>query len=848
MLVKFTLLKLTPQNHILIIIIHHIIADGWSMGILTQELSHLYLAYNQNISPTLAPLPIQYLDFAMWQRQYFREKNLNYQLDYWQCALEDVPPTLSLPIDKLRPKIQTFNGATKTFSLSSVLTKQLKLLSQQNNVTIFITILSIFSILLSRYSEQSDFIIGSPIANRNHQEIEGLIGFFVNSLPLRIKLTENLTFTELLQQVKATALGAYEHQDLPFEKLVQELKIERNLGYNPLFQVLFALQNIPDATFEVEGLEVASIPTETKTAKFDLSLFVREIREELKCIWEYKTDLFNLDTIERMTGHFHTLVAEIISNPYQKVSSVPLLTKEEKKQILLDWNNTQVDYPQDKCIHQLFEEQAEKTPKAIAVMFEGEQLTYHQLNEKANQLAHYLQTKKVELEALVGICVERSLEMFIGLLGILKAGGAYVPLDPTSPPERLAYILADCAVPVLLTTETLLSSLPKHEAEIVCLDRDWSLVAQQSQDNPSSEIRAENLAYLIYTSGSTGKPKGVLIPHQGLLNLVFWHQRTFEVTSLDRASSIASLAFDASGWEIWPYLTTGASVNLINSEIRLSPPKLIDWLVSQKITLAFIPTPLLESLSSWEWPSNHVLRFLLIGGDKLRQNISESLPFPLINNYGPTENTVVTTSGLVVPQSQEQATSSIGRPIANTQIYILDRFQQPVPIGVAGELHIAGDGLARGYLNRPQLTAERFIPNPFGEGKLYKTGDIVRYLSDGRIDFLGRMDNQVKIRGFRLELGEIEAVLREHSAVQETIVTVREDIHSDQRLIAYVILVSNETLNQRELRDFLEQKLPEYMIPTTFVSLPAFPLTANGKIDLSSLPVPDSIRRGGLLL
>ncbi|MEA5498289.1 amino acid adenylation domain-containing protein [Limnoraphis robusta Tam1] len=534
----------------------------------------------------------------------------------------------------------------------------------------------------------------------------------------------------------------------------------------------------------------------------------------------------------------------IAANPIQPISELPLLTETECHQLLVEWNNTTKEYPQDKCIHQLFEEQVELTPNAVAVVFKNQQLTYRELNTKANQLAHYLQTLGVKPEVLVGICIERSLEMIIGLLGILKAGGAYVPIDTAYPSERIAYMLDDSQLPVLLTQQKLVTSLPKHQAQVViCLDSDWEEISKGSKVAPQSGVTLENLAYIIYTSGSTGKPKGVLIPHSGVLNLVFWHQHAFEVTLSDRATQLAGTAFDASVWEIWPYLASGASIYLVKPEILLSPGELRDWLLTQEITITFVPTPIAEKLLSLQWPCDGALRIMLTGGDKLHQYPSASIPFKIVNNYGPTENTVVTTSGLVVCDRTDNTLPHIGRPIDNTQVYILDRYLQPVPIGVPGELHIAGVGLARGYLNQLDLTQQKFILNPFsnepGE-RLYKTGDLARYLSDGNIEYIGRIDNQVKIRGFRIELGEIETAISQHQSVKQTVVIATENNIGNKQLAAYIVPKPQAAPTSSDLRNFLKQILPDYMIPATFIMLETLPLTPNGKIDTKALPKPYS--------
>ena len=642
----------------------------------------------------------------------------------------------------------------------------------------------------------------------------------------------------LLAQVRETTLQAYEHQDVPFEQVVEALQPQRSLSHSPLFQVMFVLQNAPMGEVELPGVTLCQLERASTIAKFDLTLSITETSQGLVGEWEYNTDLFDGSTIERMAGHFQNLLSAIVENPLAPVSELPLLSAAERHQLLVEWNDTAAVYPKDQCIHQLFEEQVELTPDAVAVVFEQQQLTYLQLNTRANQLAHYLQSLGVKPEVLVGICVERSVEMVVGLLGILKAGGAYVPLDPTYPAERLAYILSDACVSLLLTQQQLLPNLTKYDGRVVYLEEHWD---DNNLSNPHSGVRANNLAYTVYTSGSTGRPKGVQIEHRSLLNLVQWHQKAFAVSAPDRVTQIAGVAFDAFGWEIFPTLSAGASIYFADEETRLEPDALQDWLVSKEITISFLPTPLAEKILLLDWSNNVALRTLLTGGDKLHQYPLASHPFAVVNNYGPTENTVVTTSGHVPVQLTNQSAPAIGRPIANTQVYLLDDRLQPVPIGVIGEIYIGGDGLARGYLNRPELTAEKFVINPFHPSqspRLYRTGDLAHYLPDGNIEFLGRIDNQVKIRGFRIELGEIEAVLHNHSQIQIAVVIVREDIPDRKRLVAYVV-TADESLNTHQLREDLKQKLPEYMVPSTFVFLETLPLTPNGKIDRKALPAPD---------
>ncbi|MBW4546344.1 MAG: amino acid adenylation domain-containing protein [Symplocastrum torsivum CPER-KK1] len=861
-LFRVKLLRLEEAEHMLLVTMHHIVYDGWSYDIFLRELAALYDAFSSGKPSPLPELPIQYADFAHWQREWLQGEVLESQRDYWKQQLNGNLPILQLLTDYPRPPVQTYQGGYQSLELPKNLTKALKALSQQERVTLFMTLLAAFQTFLYRYTGQEDMIVGTPIAGRNQMEAEGLIGFFVNTLALRTYLTGNPSFQELLGRVREVALGAYAHQDLPFEKLVEELQPERDRSRTPLFQVMFVLQNTPTSALELPGLTVSSLNIDSKTAKFDLTLFMIETAQGLRASLEYNTDLFNAATITRMLGNFQTLLEGIVANPQQRLSDLPLLTAAEQHQLLVEWNNTTKEYPQDKCIHQLFEAQVEQAPDAVAVVFEGEQLTYRELNARANQLAHYLQVLGVGPEVLVGICVERSLEMLVGLLGILKAGGAYVPLDPAYPLERLAFMLEDASVSVLLTQARLVESLPQHQVPLVCLDGDWEVIAQYSEENPFSGATPKNLAYVIYTSGSTGKPKGVLVEHRGLLNLVFWHRRTFAVSPKDRATQLAGSAFDASVWELWPYLSAGASIYIANEQTRVLPQQLRDWLIKNAITISFLPTPLAESILSLDWSTNVALRTLLTGGDKLHNYPLSSIPFELVNNYGPTENTVVTTSGLIPAKPRTDVAPPIGRPIANTKVYLLDEKLQLIPIGIPGELYVSGEGLARGYLNRPDLTAQKFIANPFIDNPsvsgaapeklsgcdsalcLYKTGDLARYLPNGDIEFLGRIDEQVKIRGFRIELGEIEALLVQHPDLREVEVIVREDIPGNKFLAAYVVpKLETSPPTNRELRSFLKAKLPDYMVPGAFVFLEAMPLTPNGKIDRRALPIPDSARR-----
>ncbi|NCQ81115.1 MAG: amino acid adenylation domain-containing protein, partial [Microcystis aeruginosa W13-15] len=672
----------------------------------------------------------------------------------------------------------------------------------------------------------SDILIGTPIANRNRREIESLIGFFVNTLVMRTDCSENPSFQELLMRVREMSLGAYAHQDLSFEMLVEALQPERNLSHTPLFQVMFVLQNNPLSEIDLTGLTINSLPLEWGTAKFDLTLSMQNTETGLMGVWEYNTDLFNSET----NGHFLTLLEGIIANPNERVSQLPLLTKSEQQQLLIGWNNTQVDYPADKCIHQLFEEQVERTPNDVAVVFEEQQLTYNELNCQANQLAHYLQSLGVKPDELVGICVERSLEMIVGLLGILKAGGAYVPLDPDYPIERLSFMLEDAAVKVLLTQQELIDKLPEHQAQLICLDADWTIISKLSKSNLINTVTSENLAYVIYTSGSTGLPKGTLIPHQGLVNYLSWCTQAYNVEQGTGTLVHSPLGFDLTITSLFSPLLVGNQVEILaedqDVETLSNSLRHHSHLSLVKITPAHLE--LLNQQLSPREAASRTMAFIIGGENLLGENIAFWQEFApetlLVNEYGPTE-TVVGCCIYQVPMGKYISGSiPIGRPIANTQLYILDQNLQPVPIGIPGELYIGGAGLARGYLNRPELTQEKFIPNPFDnskvknqKSKLYKTGDLCRYLPDGNIEYLGRIDNQVKIRGFRIELGEIEAVLTQYPQVQSSVIIAREDTPGNKRLVAYIVPEKEATPTPNEMRQCLKEKLPEYMIPSAFV-------------------------------
>ncbi|MBW4594950.1 MAG: amino acid adenylation domain-containing protein [Brasilonema angustatum HA4187-MV1] len=854
-LIEFRLLQLSDQEYVLLLKMHHIIYDGWSLSIFYRELSIAYAAFTQGLPNPLAQLPIQYADFAVWQRQWLTGVVLDRQLNYWQKQLAGAPLVLELPADRPRPPIQTYIGEVECFQLDRDLTQRLKQLSQESDATLFMTLLAAFLVLLSRYSGQSDIVVGSPIANRNSPQIEQIMGFFANTLALRGNLSGNPSFANFLAQVRQTTLSAYAHQDLPFEMLVEKLQPDRDLSRNPLVQVMFSLQNAPQGTGNLSGLTIENMPLPLDVkARFDLEVNFWEVAGGLEGVWCYNADLFDATTITRIGQHFQTLLQAIVANPKARIAELPLLSQAERHQLLVEWNDTQADYPHDKCIHQLFEEQVARTPDPVAVVYEEEKLTYYELNCRANQLAHYLKSLGVGADVLVGLCVERSLEMIVGLLGILKAGGAYVPLDPEYPQERLQFLLEDAQISVLLTQQSLLDKLPEHTGQLVCLDIEAHLISQSSQDNPSADVQASNLAYVMYTSGSTGQPKGVEVVHRGVNRLLFGVNYV-HLDATQKFLQLAPICFDASTFEIWGALLHGARCVLFPVRIPTSQ-NLGDEIRKHDITVLWLTAALFNSIIDDDEKALSGIKQLLIGGEALSvthvHKALAVLPWTqIINGYGPTEGTTFTCCH-PIPRQFEPTIESIpiGRAIANTQVYILDEYLQLVPIGVPGELHIGGAGLARGYLNRSELTQEKFIPNPFeeaGESRLYKTGDLARYLPDGNIEYLGRIDNQVKIRGFRIELGEIEAVLNQHDRVQVCCVIVREDTPGEtcteqsrsKRLVAYVVPQKEVTLTTGELRQFLSNKLPGYMVPNAFVMLESLPLTQNGKVDRRALKAPD---------
>ena len=851
-LLRTTLFRLAEDAHVLLVTMHHIVSDGWSMGVFFQELSILYEAFSKGRASPLPELPIQYADFTVWQRQRMQGKVLEDLLTYWRQQLSGELPVLELPTDQPHALADSYQEANQAVAFSKSLTDSLRALSQREGVTLFMALLAAFNALLHRYTGQDDILVGTPIANRNHVELEGLIGCFINTLVMRTDLTGNPSFRDLLQRVRHTALEAYSYQDLPFEKLVEKLRPERVAGRTPILQVMLVLQNAPSVLPSLPGLTGQLTHMHNGATRFDLTLDLSETADGLRGEIEYNAELFEDITIIRMISHLQTLLEGIVANPEQHLSELPILTSEERHLLLVEWNSTQKDFPKDLCIHEIFESQVERTPNAVAVTFESHQLTYQELNQQANQLAHYLQALGVGPETLVGICVERSLHVIVGLLGILKAGAAYVPLDPAYPKERLVFMLEDVQPPVLVTQKRLMSSLPEQGMRVVCLDTDGDMIAKESTLNPVSEVTPDNLAYVIYTSGSTGRPKGILGLHRGAVNRFSWMWETYPLEATEVCCQKTSLNFVDSIWEIFGPLLQGVPLVIIPDEEVKDPARLVNALAKHNVTrIVLVPSLLDVILDTYGGLQERLsrLRLWVTSGETLSNDTvhraREFMPSStLLNLYGSSEVSADVTWHDTSRDRIDRISVPVGRPISNTQIHILDRYLQPVPVGIPGEIHVGGEGLARGYLNRPDLTADRFIPNSFSGqagARLYKTGDIACYRPDGTIEFLGRVDYQVKIRGIRIEPGEIESVLQDHPSVHESVVIPREDVPGSKYLAAYVVLCVVD-VTESELRHYLRRRLPEYMVPSTFVILEALPLTPNGKVDHRALPVP---RRAG---
>jgi len=879
-LLRLQLLVLGDNGWVLLFNMHHIISDGWSMGILIREWGEAYSAFSQGQAPNLAPLDIQYTDYAAWQRDWLQGEVLDRQIDYWTEQLQGAPQLLELPTDYPRPSVQTYCGKRLQSQLGVELTTQLKQFSQEQGCTLFMTLLAAYNVLLHRYSGQNDILVGSPIANRNRMETEPLIGCFINTLVLRTQVFDNPSFRDLLAQVRQTTLDAYSHQDYPFDLLVEELRPERTPSHSPLFQVMFVLNNTRSETLELPGLETSLLPSKNDVSAFDLTLSMQESAAGLTAVWEYATALFDEETMQRMAKHFQVLLEGIVANPRQGVAELPMLTPAERDTILLEWNDTRTDYSRELCLHHLFEAQAACTPDVPAVCFAGQALSYREVNARANRLARRLLDGGVQPDTLVGICVERSLETVVAMLGVLKAGAAYLPLDPNYPQERLSFMLQDARVTLLLTQFGLAQRFAGLIDSNLYLDNmDWE-VGVADEENPAVSMQPEHMAYVIYTSGSTGKPKGVMIPHRALVSRALGLIDRYQLNGQDRVLQFAAFSFDVAAEETFPTWLAGGCVVIAPQSCTQSVPELMKLVELEQLSVLNLPAPYwhewVTQLKNLGVPDS--VRLVIAGSDKVLKSHMErwkqfvGSQVPVYCGYGPTETTITAT--LHTEQDTERGLSDgmfIGYPLPDTQTYILDQHLQPVPVGVPGELHIAGAGLARGYLHREDLTSEKFIVNPFYDAdtrdssRMYKTSDLARYLPDGNIEFLGRIDDQVKIRGFRIELGEIAAVLNKHASVNEVIVLAKEKQPGQHYLVAYVVpkakasvilhpaacpvqgkagtIADSEAQWQQELRQdlraFISKRLPDYMVPATFMLLDALPVAPSGKVNLRALPEPE---------
>ncbi|MFL5542253.1 MAG: amino acid adenylation domain-containing protein, partial [Longimicrobiaceae bacterium] len=847
-LFRAALLRLGEEDHALLLSTHHVVSDGWSMEVLFRELAALYAAYREGRMVALPGPAVQYADFALWQREQLAGKALERQLAYWREQLAGAPALLELPTDRPRPAARSYRGAHEPFELPAGVRERLEVLGRSEGATPYMVLLAAFQLLLARYAATDDVVVGTPVAGRTHREVEGLIGCFANLLPLRVRLSGNPALREVVRRVRAATLGAVEHQALPFERLVAELQPERSLSHSPLFQVMFTLENARGRGSALPGLEVSGVGAELASARFDLVLELAATAQGLQGALNYGTDLFVAGTTLRMVGHLERVLEQVAADADVRLSRLELLGEAERALVLEEWSRTAAGVPADLCIHQLFETQADRTPGAVAVVFEGAELTYAELDARANRLAHYLRALGVGPEVRVGVCLERSLELLVSVLGVLKAGGAYVPLDPGYPAERLAYMLADAGIPVLLTQEGLRSALPPQPGgRVVSVDGEWAEIAAQSAERPESGAGSRSLAYVIYTSGSTGRPKGVAVEHGAAAAHLAGFARELEIGAADRVLHFASFGFDVAVEQLFLPLLAGAGLVLRGAE--LWPPE--EWparVREAKVTVANLPPAYWREVAATAGGSAlPELRLLIVGAETMpteavgRWRGGVESPARLVNAYGPTEAVITATTFPLpgdYPGGYAGPVVPIGRPLPGRAAFVLDGTAMPVPVGVPGELYVGGAQVARGYLGRPALTAERFVPDPFsGEpgARLYRTGDRVRWLADGVLEYQGRVDEQVKVRGFRIEPGEIEGVLRRSEGVADCAVVAREDLPGEKRLVAYVV----GDVEAGVLREHLLRELPEYMVPSAFVVLEALPLTPNGKLDRKALPAPE---------
>jgi amino acid adenylation domain-containing protein len=841
-LFRAALLRLGAGDHVLLLSMHHVVGDGWSIGVLSREFTALYAAYRDGRESPLPELAVQYADYAVWQREQLVGEALDRQLAYWRERLSGAPELLELPADRPRPAVQTYRGASVPVELSPELLERLQALGRSEGATLYMTLLSAFQVLLGKYAGSEDVVVGSPIAGRTRREVEELIGFFVNALVLRTDLSGDPSFREVLGRVREATLGAYEHQEVPFEKLVAELQPERSLSHSPLFQVSFTLQNAGGGGGALPGLDVGGVDVAMEIAKFDLSLTLAATPQGLRGGLNYSTGLFERGTIDRMLGHLARVLEQVAADADVRLSRLALTGPAERSMVLEEWNRTERPYPRGVCVHELFEAQVRERPGAVALAWGDVELTYRALDARANQLANHLARLGVGPDARVGVLLERSAELVVSILAVLKAGGCYVPLDPGYPPERLRLMLADSSVRVLISRGELAGMVEAGNLDIVHLDQAADALASESVEAPRSGATAENLAYIVYTSGSTGKPKGVMVAHRHVVQLVV-ETDYVRIRPGDRVAQASNASFDALTFEAWGAFLNGATLVGIPRDVLLSPPALREMLREERITTLYQTTALLNQLSREQPDIFAPLREVLFGGqasdaDSVRRLLKAGGPQRLLHMYGPTETTAWCSWEQVEQVAEDALTVSVGRATGNQRIYLLDSARNPVPVGVPGEAYVGGDGVVRGYLDRPGLTAERFVPDPFTAqpgARMYRTGDRLRWKTDGRLEFVGRLDEQVKIRGFRIEPGEIEAALTAHAGVLEARVTVREDEPGKQRLVAYVVGEADADA----LREHLRLSLPEYMVPSAFVGLEALPLTPAGKLDVKALPAPE---------
>nr|ASV46751.1 non-ribosomal peptide synthetase [uncultured bacterium] len=852
LMLRVRLIRLADRRHLLLLTTDHMAMDAWSFGVLVRELGALYAAATAGAPSPLPPLPIQYADFAAWQHERLRGERLAEQVAYWRNHLGEQPPRLELPADRVRPEGQARSGASHDRPVPADLVRRAKQLADRENATVFMVMVAAVAAVLHRSTGQPDLVLGSTSANRNRAETEALIGNFVNTLALRVDASGDPAFRELLGRVRRAALGAYEHQELPFAKLVQELQPDRDLSQAPLVQMVVNYDNTPHAEMEHGGLRLRLRPVHMDVVHFDLTLTVTAAPDRAVATWEYNTDVFDAETIHRLAERWESVLVQAVAEPEVRIGDLELLTEADRRD-LAAWNDTATELP-DTTIHELVAQQAARTPDAPAVTLAGATLSYAELDERANRLAHHLRALGVTTGTLVGICVDRSLELAVAILGVLKAGGAYVPLDPDYPVQRLAGLLADAAAPVLLTQRQLADRLPPHEARVVALDSGWAEIAERPGTAPAPLAGPGNLAYVIYTSGSTGQPKGVQVEHRSLVGYALAAVEAFDLVPEDRFLQFASLGFDVLVEELFPTWLAGAAVVMVPQRVLSGGEAFLRLIREERLTLFELPT------SFWhEWVQTLVeagatlpghLRLVIIGGERVLPDRLERwlrLGVPLTHVFGLTETTVTTTTFRVPADAGPEVRQNlpVGRPWRNMRIHVLDDRMRPVPVGVRGELYIGGVGVARGYLNRPGLTRQRFVPDPFAtepEARLYRTGDLVRLRHGGDLEFIGRIDTQVKIRGHRIEPAEVEAALAGHPHLRELVVVAREDTPGDRRLVAYVVPVAGHEPDAGELRRFLEPLLPAPLIPSIFVTLDALPVTTHGKLDRAALPAPDGNR------